>query len=44
MHTMFDGKPVMAAFIKVAIVAFVTMSVINLYYSIKLNRKLLDKE
>jgi hypothetical protein len=43
MHTLFEGKPVLLTIVKVGIVAFIGLSLVNLYYSIKVNRALLDK-
>jgi hypothetical protein len=44
MHTLFEGKPGMLTLVKIGIVAFIGLSIINLVYSIKVNRALLDKE
>jgi hypothetical protein len=43
MHTLFEDKPAMLTFIKFGIVAFVVLSVVNLYYSIQVNKTLLNK-
>ncbi len=43
MHSLFNDKPGLANFVKIGIIAFVVLSVINLYYSIQVNKKLLDK-
>jgi hypothetical protein len=44
MHTLFEGKPGMLTFIKIGIVAFITLSVINLCLTIKINKAIIDKE
>lgn len=43
MHSLFEGKPAELAAIKVMIIAFFALSLVNLYYSIKVNRALLKK-
>lgn len=43
MHTLFEDKPVMLTLVKVGIIAFIGLSLVNLYYSIKVNRQLLNK-
>jgi hypothetical protein len=43
MHTLFEGKPAMLNIVKIGIVAFIGLSLVNLYYSIKLNRAMLRK-
>jgi hypothetical protein len=43
MHTLFEDKPVMLTIVKVGIVAFIALSIANLYYSIKVNKALADK-
>jgi hypothetical protein len=44
MHTLFEGKPAMQTLVKVGIVAFITLSLINLYYSIKVNKALCNEK
>lgn len=43
MQTLFNDKPVMLTLVKIGIVAFIGLSLVNLYYSIKVNRALLEK-
>lgn len=43
MHTFFEDKPLMQTVVKISIVAFIGLSILNLYYSIKVNRALLQK-
>jgi hypothetical protein len=43
MQTLFEDKPVMLTIVKVGIIAFIGLSLVNLYYSIKVNRALLNK-
>lgn len=43
MHTLFNDKPIMSTLVKVGILAFIGLSLVNLYYSIKVNRVLLSK-
>jgi len=43
MNTLFADKPKLTMFVKVAFVAFIALSIVNLYYSIKVNRELLKK-
>lgn len=43
MQSLFDGKPVQLTLFRLAIVAFIGLSLVNLYYSIKVNRAMLDK-
>lgn len=35
MQTLFEGKPVMLTVVKIGIVVFLSLSIVNLYYSIK---------
>lgn len=44
MHSLFEGKPAELTAFKVVIVTFLALSLVNLYYNIKLNRKLLKEE
>jgi hypothetical protein len=43
MHTLFEGKPWQLTAVKIGIVAFIGLSLVNLYYSIKVNKAMLDK-
>jgi hypothetical protein len=43
MYTLFEGNPKMLILVKVGLVAFITLSIINLYFSIKVNKALADK-
>lgn len=43
MQTLFNDHPKLSTLVKVGILAFIGLSLINLYYSIKVNRALLDK-
>ena len=43
MDGFFKDTPGLSSVVKFAIVAFIGLSLVNLYYSIRLNRKLLDK-
>lgn len=43
MQTLFEGKPAVLTIVKIGIVAFIALSLVNLYYSIKVNRALLKK-
>jgi len=43
MHTLFEGKPAILTIVKIGIVAFIGLSIVNLYFSIKLNRAMLKK-
>ena len=43
MMTMFEGKPGLANVIRFGFVVFIGLSLVNLYYSIKINRAM-DKK
>jgi hypothetical protein len=43
MHSLFNDKPGLAGFVKVGIILFIGLSLVNLYYSIKVNRKMNEK-
>ena len=43
MHRLFEDKPIVSNLIKLGFIAFIGFSLVNLYYSIKVNRDLLDK-
>jgi membrane protein implicated in regulation of membrane protease activity len=43
METLFEGKPLVLTAFRLAIIAFIGLSVVNLYLSIKVNRALLAK-
>ena len=44
MHTLFEGKPWQLTMVKIAIVAFLGLSIVNLYYNIKINKVIADKQ
>jgi hypothetical protein len=44
MQTLFEDRPVMLTLVKIGIVAFIGLSLVNLYLSIKVNQKLLAKQ
>jgi hypothetical protein len=44
MHTLFEGKPWQLTLVKVGIVAFLALSIVNLYYNIKINKAIADKQ
>lgn len=44
MHKLFEGHPKLMTAVKVGIVVFISLSLVNLYYSIQINRKLLAKQ
>jgi len=43
MPTTFADKPGLSTFVNVAILIFIGLSVVNLYYSIKVNKAILNK-
>ena len=43
MHTFFKDEPVLLPVVRVAIIAFLVLSIANLYYSIKINKEMADK-
>jgi hypothetical protein len=43
MPTTFADRPGLSTFVNVAILVFIGLSVINLYYSIKVNKSILNK-
>jgi hypothetical protein len=43
MHTLFEGKPGMLTVVKIGLVTFIGLSIINLYFSIQVNKALLSK-
>jgi hypothetical protein len=44
MHSLFEGKPVVLNIVKGAIIVFFVLSIVNLYYSIRVSRTLLDQQ
>jgi hypothetical protein len=44
MHTLYEGKPLQLTLIKLGIALFIGLSLVNLYYSIKVNKAALDKK
>ena len=43
MLTLFERKPIMLTLVKIGIAAYIVLSLVNLYYSIKVNKALTDK-
>ena len=43
MHTLFADKPALATAVKVGILLFIGLSMVNLYYSIKINKSLNER-
>jgi hypothetical protein len=43
MHTLFADKPALANAVKVGILLFIGLSLVNLYYSIKINKALNER-
>jgi hypothetical protein len=44
MHTLFEGKPWQLTLVKLGVIAFIGLSLVNLYLSIKINREILKKD
>lgn len=43
MHTLFADKPALATLVKAGILLFIGLSLVNLYYSIRINKALNER-